>query len=161
MQYRGVIQSPVGPLEIVTSETHLLAIRFVREITGPNWPKSTPPVFQQTVQQLQEYFAGQRFQFTLPLHLPGTPFQRDVWAALQTIPYGSTISYQELAQRAGHPRAVRAVGNANGKNPIPIVVPCHRVIRANGSLGGYASGTAIKTRLLQLEQQFRSALQQK
>lgn len=103
------------------------------------------------VQQLKEYFRGERKQFQLPLDLRGTPFQRKVWNALQEIPYGETRAYAEIAVVVGNPRAVRAVGHANGRNPIPIIVPCHRVIRTNGSLGGYGGGLDVKESLLALE----------
>ena len=155
MHYSGYINSPVGPLEIVTSTTHLLAIRFLPHHPIKAFlPENAPTILKEAIEQLQAYFSGKRFHFSLPLQLSGTPFQKDVWHALQTIPYGTTISYQELAYRAGYPRAARAVGNANGKNPIPIVLPCHRVIRSDGSIGGYSSGISIKHQLLQLEQQY-------
>ena len=101
--------------------------------------------------QLGEYFAGRRRLFDIPLALEGTPFQQRVWNALCEIPYGETISYGELARRIGHPSAVRAVGLANGSNPIAIIVPCHRVIGANGTLTGYGGGLPTKARLLDLE----------
>ena len=104
------------------------------------------------MEQLQDYFAGTRQQFDLPLQLAGTPFQQQVWEALQHIPYGKTWSYAELAAYIGNPRACRAVGSANGKNPIAILVPCHRVICSGGQLGGYALGLALKQQLLCLEQ---------
>ena len=101
--------------------------------------------------QLDEYFAGTRTRFDLPLRLHGTPFQVEVWEQLRRIPYGETISYGELARRVGNANASRAVGLANGQNPLPIVVPCHRVIGANGKLTGYGGGLPIKARLLELE----------
>jgi O-6-methylguanine DNA methyltransferase len=101
--------------------------------------------------ELADYFAGRRRDFTLTLDPPGTPFQRDVWGELARIPYGATVSYGELARRVGRPAASRAVGAANGANPIPIVLPCHRVIGANGSLTGYGGGLPIKRALLALE----------
>jgi len=102
-------------------------------------------------QQLDEYFAGTRRQFTIPLSYPGTPFQSKVWSALLDIPYGSTCSYQDVARQVGHPRAVRAVGTANGMNRIAILIPCHRVVNANGELGGYGGGLWRKRMLLELE----------
>jgi methylated-DNA-[protein]-cysteine S-methyltransferase len=108
-------------------------------------------VLSQTVIQLEEYFAGLRNEFDLPLAAAGTDFQTQVWHALTTIPYGETWSYQELANAIGNPKAVRAVGLANGKNPISIVVPCHRVIGKSGKLTGYAGGVERKQRLLALE----------
>jgi len=104
--------------------------------------------------QLSEYLAGKRKKFDLKIDfkkLPGTPFQKRVWKELIKIPYGTVISYKELARRVGKPKAYRAVGNANGKNPIPVIIPCHRVIAADGSLGGYSSGLHIKKKLLKLE----------
>jgi AraC family transcriptional regulator of adaptative response/methylated-DNA-[protein]-cysteine methyltransferase len=107
-------------------------------------------------QQLNEYFSGERRQFTIPLSHPGTPFQEKVWSALLDIPYGSTCSYQDVARRVGHPRAVRAVGTANGMNRIAILIPCHRVVNANGDLGGYGGGLWRKRILLDLESAQRS-----
>ena len=117
------------------------------------WVESpTLPIFLQAAAQLTEYFAGQRTEFSLPLAAQGTDFQKRVWAELTKIPYGHTISYGELARRLGNPNASRAVGLANGKNPISIVVPCHRVIGASGKLTGYGGGLARKEALLALEQ---------
>jgi methylated-DNA-[protein]-cysteine S-methyltransferase len=107
--------------------------------------------FREVIAQLEAYFAGELRRFDLPLAPEGTPFQREVWSALTAIPYGETVSYGELARRLGRPAASRAVGAANGQNPIPIVIPCHRVIGADGSLTGFGGGLAIKRRLLDLE----------
>ena len=112
------------------------------------------PVLQAAVLQMKEYLAGCRREFDLPLAPVGTEFQKATWNALTRIPFGQTISYATLAARIGHPRAVRAVGNANGKNPIPIIIPCHRVIGADGSLVGFGCGIHIKQQLLDLEKQF-------
>jgi AraC family transcriptional regulator of adaptative response/methylated-DNA-[protein]-cysteine methyltransferase len=106
--------------------------------------------------QLNEYFCGERRQFTIPLSYPGTPFQAKVWSTLLDIPYGSTCSYKDVALRVGHPRAVRAVGTANGMNRIAILIPCHRVVNANGELGGYGGGLWRKRMLLDLESAQRS-----
>jgi methylated-DNA-[protein]-cysteine S-methyltransferase len=103
------------------------------------------------IHQLQEYFQGQRQAFSLPLAPPGTPFQQRVWQELQRIPFGTTLTYRELAQRLGMPQAARAVGHANGRNPLAIVIPCHRLIGSDGQLRGYAGGIALKQRLLQHE----------
>jgi methylated-DNA-[protein]-cysteine S-methyltransferase len=111
------------------------------------------PVLAEAARQLHEYFAGVRTRFDLPLALQGTPFQRRVWDALLEIPYGTTCSYAELARGIGAPKAVRAAGSANGANPIPIVVPCHRVIASGGGLGGYGGGLDRKQFLLALERQ--------
>lgn len=102
-------------------------------------------------EQMKEYFSGVRKTFSLPLDIDGTPFQLDVWNELKKIPYGHTISYKELALRVGHEKAFRAVGNANGSNPVPIIIPCHRVIKSNGAIGGYTGGVDIKNYLLTLE----------
>ena len=109
------------------------------------------PLIRQVSDQLAEYFDGERKEFALPLDLGGTPFQMRVWEALQTIPFGKTITYAELARRAGSPGAFRAAGAANGKNPVAIIVPCHRVINTGGGLGGYGGGIDVKRRLLALE----------
>lgn len=121
------------------------------------WPEATikasKPEFKSIIQQLDEYFTGERTRFELPLVLKGTNFQKKVWQGLLDIPYGKTISYGELADRLNSPGGMRAVGAANGLNPVPVIVPCHRVIAADGSLGGYTGGLGIKRKLLDLEQQ--------
>ena len=125
----------------------------VQQIQHPIPFKYAPAKLAPYMQQLKEYFAGERQLFDVPLDIPfGTAFQRKVWTALQTIPYGETISYQGIAEQIGHPQAVRAVGGANGKNPISIIIPCHRVIQKDGKLGGYSSGLDMKQYLLQLEE---------
>lgn len=113
--------------------------------------KENNPVVQQTIKELEEYFAGNRKVFTVPLDLRGTEFQKKVWEALREIPYGETRSYKEIAEKIGNPKASRAVGMANHRNPIGIVVPCHRVVGANGKLTGYAGGIPMKQALLELE----------
>jgi methylated-DNA-[protein]-cysteine S-methyltransferase len=117
-------------------------------ITGED---RTHPLLVEAERQLAEYFAGRRQRFALPLDPSGTTFQRDVWDALQTIPFGETRSYAQIAKQIGQPRAVRAVGAANGRNPLSIVVPCHRVVGSTGALTGFAGGLAVKARLLALE----------
>ena len=113
--------------------------------------QEAPDLLRHAVHQLQEYFQGQRQSFTLPLAPPGTPFQQRVWQALQHIPFGTTLTYRDLAQRLGMPQAARAVGHANGRNPVAIVIPCHRLIGSDGQLRGYAGGLDRKRRLLQHE----------
>lgn len=148
--------SPVGRLKLVGSSTALVAVLWEQE--RPNRVK-LPPVKLDTQQatllaierQLTEYFSGTRTEFDIPLELNGTDFQKKVWCALRDIPYGQTTSYLSLAETAGSPRAVRAVGAAIGKNPLSIIVPCHRVIGANGSLTGFAGGLDAKAMLLALE----------
>jgi methylated-DNA-[protein]-cysteine S-methyltransferase len=149
------IGSPVGPLLLAGTRSSLCALQFAhgRKPVFPNegWKKDDDELAK-VVAQLDEYFAGARRTFDVQLEPSGTEFQRAVWNELCRIPYGSTISYAELARRIGNPRAVRAVGLANGANPIAIVVPCHRVIGANGTLTGYGGGLAAKRYLLDLEQ---------
>jgi methylated-DNA-[protein]-cysteine S-methyltransferase len=113
---------------------------------------SAHPMLVEAERQLQEYFSGARTRFTVPLDIAGTPFQRQVWEALRSIPYGETRSYAEIADQIGSPRAVRAVGAANGRNPVSIVAPCHRVIGSGGQLTGFAGGLEVKARLLAFEQ---------
>jgi methylated-DNA-[protein]-cysteine S-methyltransferase len=119
----------------------------------PEWQESQRGPVGEAIRQLREYFAGKRVEFDLPLAPEGTAFQRGVWRQLQEIPYGETISYGELARRVGNPKASRAVGSANGANPLPIVIPCHRVIAGDGSLGGFGGGLPTKQTLLDLELQ--------
>jgi methylated-DNA-[protein]-cysteine S-methyltransferase len=148
------IDSPVGPLLLIGDEHALHEIRFVHrrnpQSADPHWTPNPAP-FAEAIRQLQSYFSGERQEFNLPLALEGTDFQLRVWRCLQTIPYGQTISYLQLAERIGNPKAVRAVGLANGANPVPIVVPCHRVIGSNGSLTGFGGGLPTKQKLLALE----------
>ena len=154
MMYWHEMQSPVGPLLLAGDGARLKRLCFQ---AGPHAHRAAPggvedaAPFEAAIAQLEEYFAGRRRSFDLPLAPEGTPFQRIVWQALTRIPYGETTSYGELARRIGKPLASRAVGLANGANPLPIVVPCHRVIGANGSLTGFGGGLPIKRKLLALE----------
>lgn len=148
-----ILSTPIGPLCLVGEEKSetLHAILFPRGDGEPQVPTDTvesATAFSTAVRQLEEYFAGKRKTFELSLDPRGTEFQRKVWTQLSRIPFGETISYRELAQRVGNANASRAVGAANGKNPIPIVIPCHRVIASDGSLAGFAGGLAAKERLL-------------
>ena len=138
-------------VRLVTSDCGLRAIDFdlSRPVEGSRY--GIHPIATEALRQLRAYFAGQLRRFELPLDLRGTDFQLRVWRELERIPYGETRSYLEIAEAIGAPRAVRAVGAANGANPIPIVVPCHRVIGASGKLVGYGGGLPLKKRLLQLE----------
>ncbi|CAN7348969.1 methylated-DNA--[protein]-cysteine S-methyltransferase [Pseudomonas brassicacearum] len=152
------IQSPVGQLILVARETRLAAIlweneRLNRVRLGPLEEDTQHPVLKETERQLLEYFAGQRRRFELELDFAGTDFQIRVWQALLTIPFGETRSYRDIAIQIGQPTAVRAVGAANGRNPISIIAPCHRVIGSSGSLTGFAGGLAAKQLLLSLEGQ--------
>ena len=149
------VDSPVGPLFVAADDAGLRAIEF-RENRHPvkdkdDWSEGDNAVLRDARRQLGEYFAGTRNAFDLPLSPRGTDFQRNVWNTLASIPYGQTISYAQLAQRIGKPSAMRAVGAANGRNPLPIVLPCHRVIGADGSLTGFGGGLPTKQFLLQLE----------
>jgi len=155
------LDTPVGRLLLAREERDLRLINFQRSRLprpDPRWHES-PGAFDDVVAQLTEYFAGQRRRFELPLAPEGTPFQQRVWRELQDIPYGVTISYGQLAARIGQPTASRAVGLANGSNPLAIVIPCHRVIGANGALTGYGGGLPIKERLLALERGERRLLE--
>jgi methylated-DNA-[protein]-cysteine S-methyltransferase len=153
-----VTDSPIGPLTIVASDGAISALYMDAQRHAPGPEAFGPPgdpaqePFATASQQLADYFAGRRTDFDLPLAPAGTDFQRKVWAGLLAIPYGQTISYGELARRIGSPAASRAVGLANGKNPISIVVPCHRVIGTDGSMTGYGGGLDRKRFLLALEQ---------
>ncbi|MBK3575338.1 methylated-DNA--[protein]-cysteine S-methyltransferase [Streptomyces sp. MBT65] len=155
MKQHTVTDSPYGPLTLVADEDGVLCGLYMvdqrhrppQENFGPR--DDTP--FASAIDELQAYFAGELKEFTLELRLHGTPFQRTVWDRLRRIPYGETRSYGDLADALGNPGASRAVGLANGKNPIGIIVPCHRVVGANGSLTGYGGGLERKQRLLDFE----------
>ena len=162
--YRELWRSPIGPITVVCSDKGLREVAFSPALRGNRPGHSNGqeiPVGSrkgrgarlagQVHRQLEEYLAGSRRRFTVPLDLQGTPFQLKVWAALLQIPYGRTRSYGEIAREVGKPRAARAVGMANHWNPVAIIVPCHRVIASDGSLGGYAGGLGMKSRLLSLE----------
>lgn len=148
------IESPLGPLLLSSNDAGLREIQFVNgrhsAHVEPGWQENAAAL-KEPVRQLRAYFAGELKDFDLPLAPKGTEFQQNVWAELCSIPYGETISYGELARRIGNPNASRAVGLANGSNPIPIIIPCHRVIGANGKLTGYGGGLPIKEKLLALE----------
>lgn len=157
MRTHTTVDSPVGPLTLVAEDDNLTGLymtdqrhRPAEETFGVPADPADPP-FAVTAAQLTAYFAGERTDFDLPLHLAGTPFQQRVWEQLRQIPYGETISYGALAERVGNPAASRAVGMANGRNPVGIIVPCHRVVGANGSLTGYGGGIDRKKQLLALE----------
>jgi methylated-DNA-[protein]-cysteine S-methyltransferase len=148
--------SPLGPVLLAATDRGLAGVWFVGQRHGPDrsgWREDPAhPVLREAIAQLADYFAGKRTAFELPLDLQaGTPFQQSVWAALQAIPPGATTSYAELARRLGRPQAARAIGAAVGRNPVSIVVPCHRVLGTGGALTGYAGGLERKTALLRLE----------
>lgn len=156
------VDTAVGPMTLGATATTLVLADFsrrammpaqlaaVRRRIGPTAPGSSS-LLDRAEEQLRDYFAGNRHDFDLPVELPGSPFQERVWAELRRIPYGATISYRELARRVGAPGAPRAVGRANGANRLAIIVPCHRVVAANGGLGGYGGGLSAKRHLLELE----------
>ncbi|MFI5092471.1 MAG: methylated-DNA--[protein]-cysteine S-methyltransferase [Candidatus Acidiferrales bacterium] len=148
------MKSPIGPLLLAGGEDGLRLVHFVsgRRPQPPqrDWAENKA-AFRVVIRQLEEYFDGKRKEFDLQLILEGTEFQLLVWHNLQKIPYGETVSYGQLARRIGSPEAARAVGLANGSNPIPIIIPCHRVIGSNGNLTGFGGGLPIKKKLLALE----------
>ncbi len=146
-----VIQTPIGTLTLLGTDQALREIRFDDGRARPDDGQDASDVLEQAAVQLTEYFDGKRSDFDLPIELTGSSFQKKVWSELRNIPYGHTISYGELAKRVGNPRAARAVGSANARNPIPIIVPCHRVIGANGSLVGFGGGLPTKRYLLGME----------
>ncbi len=163
MTHRIAMETPIGVLTIESNEKAVTLITLPRE-AGDHFqaangrdpaPESqggpVPEPLALAVAQLEEYFAGRRQQFDLPLELDGTDFQRRVWLTLAEIPYGETVSYAELAMMVGRPNAYRAVGQANGANPIPIVLPCHRVLASGGGIGGYGGGLPMKRQLLEME----------
>ncbi|MEW6126868.1 MAG: methylated-DNA--[protein]-cysteine S-methyltransferase [Acidobacteriota bacterium] len=150
-----LIDSPVGKILIAGTSETLTQVWFLEgkhPVKIPTEWQADDHLFKEAIAQLDAYFERKLFTFDLPLRLEGTPFQIEVWNALKEIPYGKTISYGELARRIDRPKAVRAVGAANGQNPISIIVPCHRVIGSNGSLTGYGGGLKNKEALLALEQ---------
>ena len=155
------IDSPVGKLLLAADAQGLRLVSFDSSKRAapvqPEWKEHKTP-FAEVIRQLQSYFGGELKEFDLPLAPEGTEFQLRVWNSLRTIPYGETISYAQLAQKIGNPLAVRAVGLANGCNPIPIIVPCHRVIGSDGSLTGFGGGLANKQKLLALERRQLSLL---
>lgn len=151
------MNSKIGPLFLVATDTALTGVFFesqnlpmVRSTAEAD--KGAPSILSKAETQLKEYFEGKRQKFDLPLEMQGSEFQKRVWRELLNIPYGQTCSYRDIAKRIHNEKAMRAVGSANGKNPLTIIVPCHRVIAANNSLGGYTGGLDKKTILLDLEQ---------
>jgi methylated-DNA-[protein]-cysteine S-methyltransferase len=156
MTLYDTIDSPIGELLLVGDGSALTAVHMDGD-PGPGWRRD-PGALREPAEQLLAYFAGELREFDLPLAPRGTPFQREVWSALREIPYGRTVSYAELAAAVGRPHAARAVGAANGRNPIAVVIPCHRVIGASGALTGYGGGLERKRLLLDLEAGQRSRL---
>jgi O-6-methylguanine DNA methyltransferase len=157
------IDSPVGPVWVATTSTGLCAVRlgagqpeeffaWLSRHIDPDPPREDTEVLAPALEQLDQYFSRTRRAFDLPLDTRGTAFQEAVWAEVRSVPYGTTITYGEIARRVGRPKAARAVGGANGANPLPIIIPCHRVVGAGGALTGYGAGLEIKAQLLQLEE---------
>jgi len=156
-----VMKSPVGDITLIADNVSLREIYWPNQkpdrVKFPNLEKKDrDPILKSAVKQLESYFSGKRKEFDLPLEPVGTEFQKEVWEALRSISYGETVSYGDIARRIGRPNAVRAVGSAIGKNPLSIMIPCHRVIGASGKLTGFAGGLSTKEFLLNLESQFDS-----
>lgn len=152
IKYVKIWKSPVGILRIEETDRMLSECRWTDSVNADiDNDSNMPPVIYETIWQLSEYFAGTRTRFDLPLRLSGTEFQLLVWDVLREIPYGTMVSYRDVAERIGRPTSVRAVANAIGANPIAPIIPCHRVIGSDGSLTGYAGGLDIKRQLLALE----------
>ena len=151
-----LVASPIGKLKLVASEQGLVALLWENDRPGRVVLDSLveshdQPILKQTEAELEEYFAGTRTKFTVPLDMRGTPFKKLVWEALLAIPYGETRTYGQLASQLGNPRGTRAVGAANGRNPVAVIAPCHRVVGSSGKLTGFAGGLAAKALLLNLE----------
>jgi methylated-DNA-[protein]-cysteine S-methyltransferase len=160
-----IISSPIGDLQLIAGDQGLLAIHWhnhnlkSKSLQSPTLvANENHPILLETERQLQQYFQGNRKSFSLQLQLIGTNFQLDVWHALLAIPFGETRSYGQLARQLGNPNSMRAVGAANGRNPIPIIVPCHRVIGASGDLVGFGGGLKMKAQLLELERERTASL---
>lgn len=157
-RYHAVIDSPIGPLSLIADDEAIVELRFPNAPLEPGEggdEDADHPVLQQAADELDEYFAGERTDFDVPLSPNGTAFQLAAWNALRDIPFGETVSYGDQARRLGGVNKSRAVGAANGRNPIPIIVPCHRVIGANGNLTGFGGGIEMKVWLLDHERRIR------
>lgn len=151
MKNTFLYDTQIGKIGIVDNGNSIVELYFVKDLGAEVPTIKETPLIKEVARQLQEYFVGHRKEFNLPLDPKGTQFQKDVWKALETIPYGQTRSYKEIAEQVGSPKAYRAVGMSNNKNPISIIIPCHRVIGANGKMVGYGGGLDIKEYLLNLE----------
>ena len=151
MKKAKIIQTTVGPIGVAEKNGSLTNIFFGKTVYPEEYETADTPLLKEADRQITEYFGGTRTTFDLPLEPEGTEFERAVWSALLTIAYGQVRSYKEIAVQIGRPKACRAVGRANGLNPISIIIPCHRVIGSNGSLTGYAGGLPLKEQLLKLE----------
>lgn len=142
-------------LEIISSNEKIIAINFIKSDLNEKKTNDTSKVIQDCIKQLDEYFNCTRTSFDIPLQIDGTEYQKKVWNTLLEIPYGSTCSYKDVAQKINNPKGCRAVGNANNKNKIPIIIPCHRVLMSDGKIGGYAGGIEIKRYLLSIESKMK------
>lgn len=149
--YRKIIDSPIGKIEIIEENDKITEINILKDIKTRNIEQEDTKLLTETEKQLKEYFLGKRTKFTIPLNPKGTVFMKKVWDELLNIPYGEVRTYKEIAEKIGNKNASRAVGMANHKNPIPIIIPCHRVIGSNNKLVGYALGLDVKQYLLNLE----------
>ena len=149
--YRKIIDSPIGKIEIIEENDKITEINILKNIKTNSIRQENTELLTKTEKQLKEYFKGKRIEFTIPLNPKGTNFMKKVWNELINIPYGEVRTYKEIAKKIGNEKASRAVGMANHKNPIPIIIPCHRVIGSNNKLVGYALGLDIKQYLLNLE----------
>ena len=148
MLFQQSLMTPLGTLQLEATESGLSAIRFPSRATKPVETPQTTPVLDHAIEELTAYFKSELTRFSVPLVWTGTPFQESVWVALAHIPYGETVSYNEVAQAIGRPRSARPVGGAVGLNPLPIIVPCHRVMGSNGALTGFTGGLEFKVSLL-------------
>lgn len=146
-----IYPSPIGKLGIAEEAGSITHIYFEGESAQHNLSSEETPLIKEAIRQLDLYFKGELRDFDLPLAPKGTPYQQAVWQQLCTVPYGSTATYKEIAQKVGKPKGFRSVGQANNRNPIPIIIPCHRIIGADGKLVGYGGGLDIKIKLLELE----------
>lgn len=150
-QYSRIIDTQIGKMIAISSQSAIVSFNFLEESKTYQTTNASHPLLLRLEEEIGEYFAGKRREFSLPLSPNGTEFQKGVWNTLLKIPYGETVSYAQEAKIFGNPKATRAVANANGKNPISIIIPCHRVIASNGSIGGYTGGVWRKEFLLSLE----------
>jgi len=148
MLFQQSLMTPLGALQLEATESGLSAIRFPSRATKPVETPQTTPVLDHAIEELTAYFKSELTRFSVPLDWAGTPFQESVWVALTRIPFGETVSYNEVAHAIGRPRSARPVGGAVGRNPLPIIVPCHRVMGSNGALTGFTGGLEFKVSLL-------------
>ena len=151
MKYSLSVDTPIGKITLTADDHAVIGVTLPGGAPEGRFPEKRTPLLGKAAGQLLEYFRGERKKFDLPLDPAGTAFQRKVWQELERIPFGTVATYGEIAARTGRPKGARAVGQANHCNPIPILIPCHRVVAAGGLLGGYGGGTALKIRLLELE----------